>query len=232
MLIQEPIVSEIDQLLFDISGDSTSNPTRSALALRIRDREIDASHTLHEEIDKRRPSFSHWNNALFFSLPAGAPNDATTQITVRFPVRVNTWLVALLLLSTGLQAYRLHGHELTPRVGMVLQLPAALLMGVGYAGLAFAAIYLLSVIVGLLIGAALPTTVLIKWSAMAAAAAGASLNCLMSFSHFACWALQLPGTKPVPITASRPSHRIFGQRAMVRPRADSPQFDPYPTCVK
>jgi hypothetical protein len=54
---------------------------------------------------------------------------------------------------------------------MLLRLPTAALLGIGYAGLAFAVIYLLSTIVGFFIEAALPTTVLIKWSAMAAATA-------------------------------------------------------------
>ena len=164
--------SRIERLLLDISGDTRSRPMASTLTLRIGELEVDAPHTLHDEIGKRRPSFSHWDNGLFFSLPPGTPNDATAQITVRYPVRLKGWLFALVLFSTGLLAYRLHGDQLTPdRVSMLLRLPAAGLLGIGYAGFAVTAIFLLSIIVGLFIGAALPTTVLIKWSAVAAALA-------------------------------------------------------------
>jgi hypothetical protein len=69
-------------------------------------------------------------------------------------------------------AQAVRGHRLTPNlVRMLLSVPAAALLAIGYLGLAFAAIYLLSIIVGLFIGAALPTTMLIKWSPLVAAAA-------------------------------------------------------------
>jgi hypothetical protein len=172
VLIQWLGGSRVDGLLVDVGADTSSRPTTSTLALRIREQEVDAPHTLRDEIGKRSPSFSHWDNSLFFSLPPGMPNDSPTQITVRYPVRLKGWLVALLLLSTGFLAYRLHGHQLTSdRIGMLLRVPTAALLSIGYAGLAFAAVYVLSTIVGLFIGAALPTTVLIKWSSMATAAA-------------------------------------------------------------
>jgi hypothetical protein len=58
VLIQWLGGSRVEQLLFDIGGDTSIRPTASALTLRIGDREIDTPHTFHDEM--KLANCNHW----------------------------------------------------------------------------------------------------------------------------------------------------------------------------
>lgn len=170
VLTQHIATSRISHALFNVSGDTVSDPTASALTLRIGEMEIDRPHALHNNIGKTdKPSFSHWGKTVMFSLPNNMSNVSTTHITISLPLRLKSWITVILLLTTGILAYRLHHHQISDNCIMLLfRMPVWLLLAFGYVGAGLSIIFFLTSIMGILQGVALPTTAIIKWSSLAA----------------------------------------------------------------
>ncbi|HVY88308.1 MAG TPA: hypothetical protein VG942_05530 [Hyphomonadaceae bacterium] len=91
-----------------IPNDTGPTGTESRLRLWIGGVEAGPAHTLHETIRKGGPGFSHWGDQVLFSFPRGVPNDASTEVVVRYPYQFRAFMaaipVATLSLGLGLMA--------------------------------------------------------------------------------------------------------------------------------
>src|SRR5438552_7347963 len=81
----------------DPRGDTNVHSMQSDLRLWINGREMGPAHTDHETIrNGQTTAFSHWQDVLYFSLPAELANRGATRATVRYslrPPRGMTWLL-------------------------------------------------------------------------------------------------------------------------------------------
>ncbi|MBR0896460.1 hypothetical protein JQ616_15980 [Bradyrhizobium tropiciagri] len=157
-------------------GDTGEKPLQSFLELRINGRKMGPAHTLHEIIRSGTTSgFSHWGEQLIFALPPGVNNDATAIVTLRYSVRPRTWVTAALAILTALLgcfAYSGPLGSLAKRFGkqakaVALRAPYWILTGFCMAALAASAVFALTSLYAWMMGYALPTTALIRWSPIA-----------------------------------------------------------------
>lgn len=162
-------VTRLDRLILNTKGDSNDNPLASDLTLRINGRAVDDPHKPHDQIAQAAPSFSHWFDTLYFSLPRGVENNGAAQVTVRYPLRVKNGITTGLLLATAALGFLLYRGWLRKNAPLILRLPAAGLLVAGYAAGLFTLLYAASAVAGAVAGAALPTTAIIKWTAVGSA---------------------------------------------------------------
>ncbi len=152
------------------SGDTPDEPFRSNLRLWINGQPTGPAHTIHEDIRKQGGGrYSHWGDRLLFSLPDGAPNGPETTAVVTYSPRIQRSLYGYsclaLALSTSFLAFRAwrfnpasvrHTRVLVARSGSALCLAFF-----GAAALA-TAIYLATILIGLVRGYALPNTAVFR----------------------------------------------------------------------
>ncbi|MCP1914588.1 hypothetical protein J2R96_007068 [Bradyrhizobium elkanii] len=161
-------------------GDSGEKPLQSFLELRIDGRRMGPPHTLHEIIRSGTTTgFSHWGDRVIFALPPDVKNDATATVTLRYSVRPRSWLTAALAILTallGCYAYSGPLGSFAKRFGkqsmaVALRAPYWILAGLCGTALAASAVFALTSLYALMMGYALPTTALIRWSPIAGWAA-------------------------------------------------------------
>lgn len=102
-------VPEVLSCCFEMRNDNAARWDRSDLVLWIDGLEMGPAHALHSVISSgESTAFSHWGEAVIFSLPRGIENTSATHATVRYSIRAraDAWLVcALATLGLGLLLY-------------------------------------------------------------------------------------------------------------------------------
>lgn len=95
-----PVGQVYGSLRLPAQSDSLDSPERSRLQLWVDGQEYRLPHTSHALIREGWPHyFSHWDGYVLFTLPAGAPNDVTTEVRVRYPIEFSNRLLLLTLLT-------------------------------------------------------------------------------------------------------------------------------------
>lgn len=165
--------SRVDRLLLDAKGDTPRDPYDSSLTLAIDGRPATKPHALHDQIGASGGrAFSHWDRSVFFSLPTGVANDAGTTITVRYPIRLRGWILAVVFGLTIIFAVHIHGHRLTGRqLDRLQELPARLAVVSGWIGLGAIAVFAAVTAWGAVQGVPLPTTTIFRFGSVAEIAA-------------------------------------------------------------
>jgi hypothetical protein len=150
-------------------GDDSANPFQSFLELRVNDREMGPRHAVHQTIRERKDAgFSHWGSWVIFSLPEGVSNGPETIVTLRYKVRPWSRLTSVLCAASALLGWFLFIRTFAARYGeFILKGPYLILSGLCWAGLAASAIFVGCSLYAWAAGWALPTTALIRWSAIA-----------------------------------------------------------------
>ena len=149
-------------------GDDSTNAFQSFLEVRVNDREMGPPHTLHETIRERKNAgFSHWGNWLIFSLPPGVTNGPETIVTLRYSVRPPIWVTWGLCFASALLGWSVFIRTFAARYGgFILKGPYLVATAFCWAGLAASAIFIGCSFYAWATGWALPTTALIRWSAI------------------------------------------------------------------
>ncbi|HEV7877788.1 hypothetical protein [Bradyrhizobium sp.] len=150
-------------------GDGPANPTQSFLELRVNGREMGPPHTVHGAIrEGKTAGFSHWDNWVIFSLPEGVKNGPDAIATFRYAVRPWLWVTFALVAASALLSWFVFLKAFAYRHGASILTGAYLVLsGFCWAGLAASAIFVSCSLYALATGWALPTTALIRWSAIA-----------------------------------------------------------------
>jgi hypothetical protein len=197
-------------------GNSPDKPSRSFLQVRVNGRDIGPPHRHHGMLaDGATGGFNHWGSLVLFALPPGVQNSAETKVTFHYPVRPRPWVTLALAVCTALfgwLGYRsrfesllagVHARTIVTlarserRAAFAFALPGLVLLGAGYAVLAAAIVFIATSIYAAATGWALPTTALIRWSALAEWAArnepntGHLLVALAAFGAIAAWLARL-----------------------------------------
>lgn len=156
--------------LFSTSGDIPSDPYRSNLRLQINGQPAGPPHTIHEEIRREGGGrYSHWGDAVLFSLPEGTVNGPETIAVVEYSPRLISPAFATasfaLLFSGSILAFRAWriDPESMRRAGTRLARSLGVLWLTLFAVTAAAtAIYFATIVIGLVQGYALPNTAVFR----------------------------------------------------------------------
>jgi hypothetical protein len=196
-----------------LMGDDAVNPRQSFLELRVNGRELGPPHTLHETIrEGKTAGFSHWGSSLIFSLPQGVNNGPETIVTLRHGIWPPIWLTLGLCVATALLSrFVLIGPIVAPYVrpfvarygGFILKGPYLIVAAFCWAALLASAIFVGCSFYAWATGWALPTTALIRWSAIAQWAADDE-----PYLAYLLLTLAGVGTVTTWFTGSNPDHQL------------------------
>jgi hypothetical protein len=165
-------------------GDDAQRPFRSELELRIDGRPVRPPHSEHPAIrESTTTGFSHWENVVIFALPPDIKNGPETTVTLSYPTRPRRGLTftlaflaaisGLILLQSrvGLLAAAMYVASVAKRyqksLTFLVGTPHLILFGLCWVGLAASAFFVGSSFYAWVNGWSLPTTALIRRSAIA-----------------------------------------------------------------
>ena len=197
-------------------GDAPDKPFRSILRLRIGGHEIWPPHREPGALrNGTATGFSHRDSVVLFSLPPDVKNVAGTIATLHYSLRPRPSVTLTLAFCTALLGWLGYGAWFGKRLSMlrrrtsdalshierpaafVLALPSLALLGLGWLALLASTGFILTSLYAAATGWALPTTALIRWSAMAQWAArnepntGHLLVTLAASGALAAWLARL-----------------------------------------
>jgi hypothetical protein len=150
-------------------GDDSANASQSFLEVRVNGIEMGPPHTLHQMIrEGKNAGFSHWGSWFIFSLPQGVNNGLETTVTLRHSVRPPAWVTFALSVASALLGWFVLVRSFAARHGgLILKAPYLLVAAFCWAGLVASAIFVGCSFYAWATGWVLPTTALIRWSAIA-----------------------------------------------------------------
>jgi hypothetical protein len=156
--------------LFTSSGDTPTDPYRSNLKLWINGQPAGPAHTIHEEIRKQGAGrYSHWGDALLFSLPADSENGPGTTAVVEYSPRIQTQIygygcIAFVLSTAFLlfRTWRLDPDSLRRKAALLARSAGVLSLALFGVAAVATATYFVTIVIGFAQGYSLPNTAVFR----------------------------------------------------------------------